>query len=158
MKTREIEYAVAKHFGWRSHIIVPNVSWGLGLRHEADLLIVTGSGFAWEIEIKISSQDLKQDQFKRHGHYSDKIARLYFAIPSTLKKYADFIPDRAGILVVKTDGSTTPKVEIIRAARLNKAARKLTSEEISKLLHLGVMRVWSLKQRLNQIELVRKAV
>ena len=39
--TQDIEIAVAKLFGYRSHLIVPNISWGLDFKHELDLLILT---------------------------------------------------------------------------------------------------------------------
>jgi hypothetical protein len=65
MKAIHVELAVASYFGIRRHLIVPNVSWGLGLRHECDLLIVRESGFAAEVEIKVSKSDLKKDVEKR---------------------------------------------------------------------------------------------
>lgn len=51
---KEIEIAIARYFGIRQNAIVPNVSWGLGFPYECDLLILRDSGFAIEIEIKIS--------------------------------------------------------------------------------------------------------
>ena len=45
-------------FNYRANLIVPNISWGLGL-HECDLLVLTSSGYATEIEIKVSKADLK---------------------------------------------------------------------------------------------------
>ena len=53
MKTIEMEVALMKHFGIRQNIIVPNVSWSF-LNYEADLVVLTKSNYATEIEIKIS--------------------------------------------------------------------------------------------------------
>ena len=63
----EIEEAVARYYDYRSHIIVPNVSWGWDI-HECDLIVVRPSGYAIEIEIKRSRADIKADGDKRHGH------------------------------------------------------------------------------------------
>jgi len=141
--TEEIEIAVANHFGWSKKLIVPNVSWGMGI-HECDLLISTPSWFLWEIEIKISLSDLKKDLEKRHGHNSNKIKYLYFAIPVKLKPHIHHIPKRAGILIVGNTGHIFHEREPIR----NKNARKLTSGEINQLMRLAVMRLWPLKETL----------
>jgi len=37
MTSQHVEIAVAKHFGYRQNLIVPNVHWGLGLAYEADM-------------------------------------------------------------------------------------------------------------------------
>lgn len=60
----EMEVAIAEMFGIRTHIIVPNISWGLRGMHEMDLAIIFRSGYLKEIEIKRSIQDLKAD-FKK---------------------------------------------------------------------------------------------
>ena len=56
--TIEIEEAVARKFGVRTNIIVPNVSWGLPGMHECDLFIIKMSGYGVEVEIKISKADI----------------------------------------------------------------------------------------------------
>ena len=100
MKTKEIELAVAGYFGIRQHLIVPNVSWGFtGLYYEADLVVVTKAGYAKEIEIKASRQDLIKDKSKKHNHNCRKFKELYFAIPKKLLKDIEHIPEKAGILV-----------------------------------------------------------
>jgi len=65
LKTSDIEFAVAKYFNFRKNLIVPNVSWGFNI-HECDLLIVRKSGYAIEVEIKISKSDFKADFKKIH--------------------------------------------------------------------------------------------
>lgn len=140
---KEIEVAVAKHFGIRRNIIVPNVSWGF-LTHEVDLLVVTGSGWAWEVEIEVSRQDLIRDQKKRHQHISQSIKRLWFAIPERLLRYSQDVPAKAGILVVREDGV----VAEWRTGQANAYAHKLTGEDRLKILRLGVMRIWALKEKI----------
>lgn len=136
--TSEIEMAVAAHFGWRQHIIVPNISWGAKI-HECDVFVLAKSGWATEVEIKISAADLKKDALKRHGHVSDKIKNLYFAIPKKLLKYWRHIPARAGVFVIDQKG----RVHCLRQPVKNATARKLTEKEIANIARLGVMRYWS---------------
>jgi hypothetical protein len=56
LKTAEMEVELGRYFNYRQNIIVSNVSWGLGI-HECDLLIITKSGYATEVEIKVSLSD-----------------------------------------------------------------------------------------------------
>lgn len=144
--TIDIEIAVAKYFGIRRHLIVPNVSWGLNL-HECDMLIVTRMGYATEVEIKTNLADLKRDSKKWHGHNSKKIKRLFFAVPEELGKQADMAcPERAGIIVVHCQDNCS----LYRSALNNANADSLTQKEIIHLGRLASMRIWSLKQRIKE--------
>lgn len=137
---REIEIEVACWFGYRNHVIVPNVSWGF-LEHEADLLVLSKSGYAWEVEIKVSRSDLLRDKEKRHKHKSDKVRQLWFAIPEKLSGSIPDIPDHAGVLVVSNRGL----VSEVRKPKPNQSALKLTLAEQFQVARLGAMRVWGLK-------------
>jgi hypothetical protein len=160
MKCIEVEEAVARMFDIRRHIIVPNVSWGLFL-HECDLLVVRPSGYAIEVEIKVSKSDLKKDAGKKHGHRSHKIKELYFAVPRDLYEAAvEYAPGDAGIICVGL-GDTTwwPDklfASIERPAVTRKDARPLSEGEMLQLGKLGTMRIWKLKSKL--IAMQRKAV
>jgi hypothetical protein len=144
--TLEIEIKVASHFNYRQNIIVPNVSWGVGL-HECDLLIIRKSGYGIEVEIKVSKSDLKADAKKPHQH-TDRMGRLselYFAIPNYMKDCVEYIPERAGILLIsKNDGWLG--LSILRDPQINKNRRKFTDAEMLKVAHLGTMRIWNLKR------------
>ena len=143
MHTGQIELAIARYLDTRINLIVPNVYWGLGLRYEVDLLVLTQSKYAYEIEIKTSISDLKADLKKRHQHDSNKFKRLYFAMPLELKlKALELIPERAGLFIVHSNS----RVELVKTPKLNPNARKLTELEIQKLYELSAMRVWNLKE------------
>ena len=150
----DIEIAIAEHLNFRQHLLVPNVSWGLGFNHEIDLLVVTRKNYAWEIEIKISKSDLKADKKKKHEHKSKKIARLYFAVPYNLKDDAlQLIPEHAGLFVVRNYNECLdhgrfryPEVQLVKAPKINTDARPLTDWEMTHLYHLAAMRIWSLKR------------
>lgn len=142
MNTTKMEVYLARHFCYRTNLIVPNVWWGIGLSHECDLLIVTKSGYATEIEIKVTNADFKRDLQKRHCHGSNKIRRFYFAFPNSLNIDEALIDKNAGIIRVFPRG----RCEITRASIGNKMARPLSSMEIDHLYRLGCMRIWSLKE------------
>lgn len=146
----EIEIAVARHFNSRQNIIVPNVSWGLGLRYEADMVVLRPSGWALEIEIKTTVKDIRADAKKRHQHDSRWFRQLWFAVPQELADCAD-IPARAGILGVRRTNGSPPHdygVTLCRVAALNKTALRFDDDMRYKLMALGVMRIWSLKAAL----------
>lgn len=140
-------FDIRRHFA-----IVPNVSFGL-LIHECDLLVVRNSGYALEVEIKVSVSDLKRDVLKRHGHRSHKIKELYFAVPAKLYDVAvEHAPSRAGIIVVSRRNSgfavNALYATIDRPAVPNKDARPLTAREMQTVARLGAMRIWALKRKL----------
>jgi hypothetical protein len=150
MNTREIELAIARLFNYRQCLIVPNVSWGLsGLGHECDVLVVRPSGYAIEIEIKISKSDLIKDLKKWHCHKSNLIRQLWFAIPSQLSDSIGLIPEHAGVLSASTNHGYV-RFNTVRTARVNRDCRKLTNEEIAKISSLGCMRIWTLKSSLEK--------
>ena len=72
-------------FYCRSHLVVPNVSWGF-INHEADLLVMSKARLLTEIEIKRSWSDFIADFKKDHDHSHPLIARFYYAVPSSIGK------------------------------------------------------------------------
>lgn len=156
MTTLEMETAVMRYFKPRQNCVVPNVSWGMGFRHELDVLVVSKQGIGTEIEIKISKADLLKDKEKKHGHIDpmNRIRRLYFAVPEKLKDAAlKEIPDRSGLLVVREHNYALYCVEA-RPAKQNMTSRKFTDQEIKDLYRLGSLRILGLKQKIS--ELTRK--
>ena len=142
----EIELVVAGYFNTRLNMVVPNIFWGLGLVHECDLFVLTKTGWAYEVEIKISKSDLKKDIKKNHLHSSNLLRKLYFAIPKKLESEINLIPEHAGILVIHNNGG----VYKIREAKLNEKAIKVTAEQKIKLGQLAAMRIWNLKSEINR--------
>jgi hypothetical protein len=154
IKTIDIEIAIAKYFGVRQNIIVPNISWGL-LTHEVDLLVVRKSGVAIEIEIKVSLQDFKADFNKRHHHQErlNRISEFYYAMPKELYlKCKDLIPENAGVITCERylDYQKREKIQAWtekKAVKI-KNARKLTIDEQFKVAILGTMRIFNLKAKI----------
>lgn len=148
----EIETLIANSWDIRKNMIISNVSWGLDI-HECDLLIVSKSNYATEIEIKITKSDLKADAKKIHGHRSNKIKYLYFAIPEKLESCIDLIPARAGIIIIRKKKNIQYNwerhfyIDTIRKPETNKQARPLNDSELIKVSKLAMMRMWNLKNR-----------
>jgi hypothetical protein len=150
LKSIEVEEAVARMFGVRQNIIVPNISWGMML-HECDLLIIRKSGYAVEVEIKVSRWDLRKDLEKPHKHESSKIREFYYAVPAQLYGYAtEIVPIGAGIITIEQSKYDTVlgHAEIKRQPKIRRDARKLSTDEISQAARLGCMRIWGLKAKL----------
>ncbi len=173
LKSTDIEILLAEHFGYRANIVVPNVWWGWGLRHEADMIVLRPSGFVDEVEIKTSWQDLKADGEKRWDHWeSGLVSRVWFAAPQLLAERAlTMLDPRYGIKSVwrryrhydratgrEVDGPGSNSNEYVytsvvtlRAARLNPRRRKPTEAQTLKLASLGAMRIWDLKKALRRM-------
>jgi hypothetical protein len=155
--TIEIEEAVARKFGVRTNIIVPNVSWGLPGMHECDLFIIKMSGYGVEVEIKISKADLLSDFKKSHSHKDrfNRIKEFYYAFPENMLKTCEgLIPKDAGIIVCRRSdwGEKLVYASFHRDPVPIKIARKLTTEEQFKVARLGTMRIWTLKNKIIQLQ------
>lgn len=155
MTTLDLEICLMSFFNIRHNIIVPNISWGIANLHECDLLVLSRSNYATEVEIKISRADLLKDKKKKHGHKHNHIARLYYAVPEKLVELAlDEIPSRAGLIVCKEitckNGSTI-YAKKIRECKRNMKAHQWSEKEKVKLCHLGTMRILGLKKKISKL-------
>lgn len=145
MTCLDLEIAVANHFNYRLNLIVPNVFWGLGFKHELDVAVMTPSQYLTEIEIKTTASDLRRDMLKRHAHESTRIRRHFFAVPKPLLGIAQSL-DRQEWGILSYSGHF---MECVRPAKINKTARPLSDVEANKLRELAAMRIWTLKKSLN---------
>ena len=158
MTSNIIEVQVALLLDYRRYTIVPNISWGLGLNHECDMLALDTSGRFTEIEIKISAGDLKADFNKKHQHKSDIISRLFYAMPLNLcQKYENLIPANCGIIAIETITSENPSNSIYYTAKYfrqcrHRVIKKPSQETIFKFMNLGCMRIWTLKSALQTLK------
>jgi len=156
--TIEMEVAIAKYFGVRQNIIVPNISWGF-MSHEADMFIIKRSGLTTEVEIKRSKYDLLADFKKGHNHIDrqNRISELYYALPIELyESCKDLIPENSGIITCEKyhvgHGTRRVGVRTQREPVKIKNARKLTEIEKLKIATLGTMRIWSLKEKIIKLQ------
>lgn len=155
--TAEMEVSIVKYFGIRTHIVVPNLSWGF-FSHELDLFLIRKSGYGFEVEIKRTKSDLLADFKKRHNHIDkqNRIVQLYYAIPQELlKSCEEHIPEQFGIIVVEkyeSLGKYYDSARMYREAKRRTGAKRLTQKEQLKVARLGTMRVWTLKEKLNLLK------
>lgn len=154
MRAIDVEIAVVNLFGHRRTVMVPNVYWGLGLRHEADLICLDPQGRFTEVEIKVSKSDLKADLRKTHNHWSSIISRLVYAMPEELIPVAkQILPRHAGLISVQYQpaGKTTLKMPVAYWVRISKHnSLRPSQNQIQDFMRLGCMRIWSLKQHYYQ--------
>lgn len=144
--TLEMELMLMRHFKFNQKIIVPNVRNGIKYKkkslNDCDLLILSKSNYATQIEIKVTKADLKHDFQKKHNQNYDHmlIKTFYYAVPHYLKEFAlTIIPEEAGLLSVSNKGVT----EIKKAKTLEHV--KWDDELKLKLCTLGTMRIYNLK-------------
>ena len=161
MNSKDIELAVVKHYG-DSHTIIPNVSYSL-FHYEADLLVIRKSGYCLEIEIKVSSKDIKADlkkskwrnnnsMFGRVSYNNYIVKEFYMAVPCNLINDKN-IPEMAGIIQVEeSPNKYWSGVTIIRKPKIWKRARRINSLEQSKISRILGLRLWKLKSKLYEME------
>jgi len=110
------------------------------------------SGYATEVEIKITKADLIKDKEKTHGHENDLIKQLFFCVPEKLQEIAlQHIPERAGLLVAVQEDRERGKwvgLKLIKPASKNPKALKWTEKERMQLMRLGCLRIVGLKRKL----------
>lgn len=147
----EIELAIVNSgiFNKRNDIIVPNVSWGL-LNHEADMVVMTKSGYLTEIEIKRSLEDFKADFKKDHQHDDERVYKFYYCVPSLIKdKVIELLKTRHEFIPAVLSYTEEGVVIDLKVGFPNtNRGRKLFLEEQLTIARLGCMRVWNLKQKL----------
>ena len=152
MKTSVLEVLVANYFDWRKNVIVSNVFWGFGLNYEADLMVLTKSNHLYEVELKTSIQDLRNDLKKRVFHNSKRTKYLYFAMPEELIEEAKrILPKEVGLLSAVRRNCRDNNIDANRYIVCVRKPKQRRSEPISdkdcfKLARLGTMRIWGRKQ------------
>lgn len=162
MNTKELEIIIALHFDYRRNLIIPNVSWGFrGRNFETDLVVMTPSGYIYDVELKVSISDLRRDKRKlkwQQRKYQNDYRKTWFAMPAELLKINvyEHIPEFAGVIKVITttdfQGQVYRYALVERPAAINKKAKRLTVLEQYQLARLGSLRVWSLKRTIREME------
>ena len=163
--TKEMEIYVAKFFGLQqtrtgrikisnNALFIPNVYWDLS--HEADVLIMSHSGYLTEVEIKISKSDMLQE-FKKRKYIIEKqyrkIKYYYVAFPDFLLPTANrMFPKNVGFLVYDNEDKKLYKIR--NSSIMNNY--KLSINEKYDLARLLQYRVW--KDRFRQTKIPKTKV
>lgn len=137
-------------FNIRKNIVVPNVSWGF-LNHEADILVLSKSGYLTEIEIKRSLSDLKADFKKKHDHSDERIKSFFYCVPESLfQQTIDLciLNERSinGVITYTDDNKIKINYYPLYYGKRS-TGRKLFLEEQLQIARLGSMRVWRMQDK-----------
>lgn len=118
MNSEMILRAAASHLDWRGGRLIPEAYTisASSNYYLADLMWVTGSGYATEIEIKTSISDWRADNYKsKWCGLPPYISRFIYCVPENLGM-PDFVPEFAGIWHVKKRGERNI-VGVVRAPK-----------------------------------------
>ena len=153
-----MEIALMYYFGITKNLIIPNVTDQSGLvRFESDILVLSKSGYATCVEIKVSKADLKNDLKKTHikncnssvgfKRYFSNLKYFYYAVPKNLESEAlNQIPSFAGLFVIdKYKGRS--KVKVVRKPEML-FQTKWTDKMTYQLARLGALRILKYKSKL----------
>lgn len=128
-------------FPYRRYLCVPNLSWGLDIDGEADLVALSSSDYLTEVEIKISVADFRRDANKwkhRRQVKSPLVCQFYYAMPTAIwTKVEGEFPESAGLILYQDQRARIA----IPAPR--RPCRKLSASEREQLGRLGTMRYWT---------------
>lgn len=116
MNSKDISVTVQKYFYEKGNLLQICGYSGVNF-FKPDILIITKSRFAIDIEIKISRADFKADFKKetKHLYLKDKLGKesyFYYAVPKGLVSIEE-IPTYAGLIYVNVES-----VEIVKKAPL----------------------------------------
>ena len=157
LNSGHVEQAIRRHINPFQQTIIPEcaVRCDLGLKtgfdgaytyqdyheYKADFLTISVSGYATEIEVKVSKADWKSDIKKQKWEaLPGYISRFIYAVPESLG-IPDFVPDFAGIwhIVVAKDGCM--RIKVVRAPkRLGK--EKVPEPIVIKWMSVFYSRYW----------------
>ena len=131
----------AGYFDWWQNKMMTEFSVS-GFRR-SDLIFVTKSGYATEVEIKISVQDWNNDRNKGIERGPGKyISRFFYAIPETLEnKIPSWVPEWAGIIVVYDGTPGHDRIKVLREAKRHKV-EKIPDSYIREMEKNSYYRFW----------------
>ena len=165
MRSGDIEKAVVRLVDPRKCLILPNASWGIIGRHEADLLVFHENGNVTEIEIKVSMSDLRADFKKGHDHSHPMITRLFYAIPEKMyEKAVEIIPEHRSIgIIIVSEKYGHPYAFYKRGAKhatkreqrshmdpMHLDHRPPTDKDVWNAGRLIGLRLWNIKRQLDE--------
>lgn len=132
--------ALARYFDWFHNTMMTEwwIDYGI-----ADVLFITRSGYATEIEIKMSLSDWKADLVKeKWGRQRPSIARFFYAVPESLvDKEPPGIPPEHGLIAISMGSKGYPRARVVREAKRLKAS-KISDHEIRRMFASCYHRFW----------------
>lgn len=138
-------------------LLVDNCKW---TGHECDVLGVTTDLRIIDIEVKISRADLKADAKKdkwwhrtgwgagmvsTHREWPQKVWKHYYALPQNVwrEDLAEFLGSpSSGVLTLRESNYGQIFVDLVRRAKPNKLAPRISSESVVDIARLQNLRMW----------------
>ena len=157
-----IAHSLVHYLFKRAVCCVPNTVW---TGHEADLLVVTQNLRAIDLEIKVSRSDLKADAFKGKWSHTNgwganrvtvkrdwpiRVWKHYYVVPKdiwTLELLDSLGSKQSGVILVERLNSNVYQHDVVRKARGNPDAKKLTAEQVIDVARLASLRYWETTSR-----------
>lgn len=143
----QVELAIVEHFDKEKNLIIPNcfMDYKAKISHECDILLINTTGYATEVEIKMSVSDFKADFKKKHKHDDERLKYLYYAVPHYIKdKCLELVPEYGGLMSISKNKRGKFIIEIIKNAP-KKTCRKFTLEEKYRFARLCSLKYWNAK-------------
>jgi hypothetical protein len=153
---RKVLDVLASEFVGRGHTLAVNNIYMFSWRNESDLVSITGTGYIWEYEVKLSKSDFHADFKKlRHQRYElqsnimqgnrlRKPNRFWYVTPVGLVS-ADDLPWYAGLITVRQDDERWFLREVRHAPQLHKI--KPGTADLLRLGRSVCERYWKMRRR-----------
>lgn len=154
-----MEIALMRYFKFNHNLVVHGVcDWSFIVGFESDLVVLTKSGYASGVEIKVTKSDLKNDLKKKHiksidnpkmfERYFGTLKHFYYAVPTKLKEAAlEQIPSFSGLITVEKDEMYGFRCKVVREPKIL-FKHKWTDAKRYDLARLGAMRIFGLKKKI----------
>lgn len=135
--------------GVRVNLCVPNVSWGAGINYEADLVVVSKSGYATEYEIKRSWSDFLADFKKdKYAHKAPWVYRFAYVVPESIKdRVLNFFKEKCIYTPAIICYTEDQQIKHYGGYLEVEGGRKMFIEEQLKIARLGTLRYWNLRNK-----------
>ena len=151
----KIAHAIVHRVFNRAVLMVPCCNW---TGHECDLLVIERGLRIIDVEIKISRADLKADAGKdkwwvrrpwsrRHDSpvkvsWPPKVWKHYYVLPASIwdAKMLPALNEASGVILL---GYCPPQFEVIRKAKPNIKAGRISPEDAINIARLASLRMWA---------------
>lgn len=145
-----VERVLRSHVNYQTNKLIPEATVQFtGSRwdsYRADYMVVNASGFATELEIKVSMADWKNDLKKpKWDNIPAWVTRFIYVVPQHLG-VPEWVPAHAGIWHICTNESATHMwIDIVRAPkRIGK--EKVPDEIVNKWFYNLYYRFWNMRK------------
>jgi hypothetical protein len=174
MNSGLVEIAIRRHVDPRANLLIPEAAvryqsgvwtqpWDDGSTvpmysdYRADFMMVTGAGYATEIEVKVSLSDWRVDLKKPKWQAMPAwVTRFVYAVPEALG-VPEWVPSQAGVWHIKPSNNDWAglQIAVVRAPK-RIGAQKVPDDVMSKWMKNFYYRYWDMRRHKDHV--ITKAV